>query len=213
MSIVDQLSSKTGDRTELSNIKAAVQCLENPTFLSTIARTLSDTDDKLAADCTEVMTKVAEENPLLAAAYAGELLKLLQHKHTKVRWEAVHALSLITEYAKEEIKQVLPRVLKIIVSDKSTIARDYAVDIAANYAKCGQGEAETAFPILKEALYVWEGKHAAHALNGLIHAAEYLNGHRDELLQIGVDFGSNSRGVVVKAAKKLMNAAVGRQVF
>jgi hypothetical protein len=47
----------------------------------------------------------------------------------------------------------------------------------------------------------------------LIHAAEYLNGHRDELLQIGVDFGSNSRGVVVKAAKKLMKAAGGRQVF
>lgn len=210
MSIIEQLSSKTGDKTEVSNIKVAVQCVENPALLSIISKSLTDRDDKLAADCAEVFTKVAGERPTLVVPYVGDLLKLLSHKHTKARWEAIHALALIAEYAKEEVKQVLPLVLNIIHSDKSTIARDYAVDMVANYAKCGKEEAEVAFSILKEALYLWEGKHAGHALGGLTNAAEFLTGHRDELLQIGHDFSTSSKGVVVKAAKKLIKAVGGR---
>jgi len=210
MGIIDQLSSKTGDRTEVSNIKAAIRCLENPELLTCISEMLTGSDEKLAADCAEVMTKVAEEKPALIAPYAGELIKLLQHKHTKARWEAIHALSLIVEHVKEDIKQILTLIKNIISTDKSTIARDFAVDIAANYAKCGKEEAEIAFPILKEALYVWEGKHAGHALNGMIYANGLLDGYRDELLQIGHDFSSNSRGVVQKAAKKLIMTCMTR---
>jgi vesicle coat complex subunit len=210
MNIIEQLSSKTGDKTELSNIKVAVQCLESPTLLTLISKTLSDRDEKLAADCAEVMTKVAEEKPTLILPYVSDLLKLLQHKNTKARWEAIHALSLIAEYVKEDIKLMLPLIKEIIHSDKSTIARDYAVDIAANYAKCGKEEAAEAFPILKEALYVWDSKHAGHALKGLVAVAELLANYKSELLQIGVDFGASSRGVISKAAKKLIKTVEGR---
>lgn len=213
MNIIEQLSSKTGDKTETSNIKAAIRCLENPELLSVISETLAGKDDKLVSDCAEVMTKVAEEKPALVVPYVSNLVKLLGHKHAKARWEAVHALSCVAAYAKEEIGQILPLIREVIHTDKSTIARDYAVDIAANYTKCGKEEAQLALPILKEALYLWEGKHAGHALEGLVNTAELLPDHRDELLQIGVDFGSSNRGVVAKAAKRLLKTVGAGRVI
>lgn len=47
MNIIEQLSSKTGDKTELPNIKVPVQCLENPALLSDISNALTDMNDKL----------------------------------------------------------------------------------------------------------------------------------------------------------------------
>lgn len=51
-------------------------------------------------------------------------------------------------------------------NDASVIRRDYAVDALANYAATNQGAAESTYPLLKEALTVWNGKQAGHALRG-----------------------------------------------
>src|SRR4030042_352943 len=96
MSILNQLSSQMGDRTEYSNRKVAIQCLENPDLLVDIAAGLRGSNAAIAGDCAEVMTKVAEADPEWVIPYAEDLSPLLIHKTARVRWEAVHALSLIT---------------------------------------------------------------------------------------------------------------------
>lgn len=210
MSIIDQVSSRVGDRTETSNVIVALQCIDSPGLLSAIVNALSDKDEKLAGDCAEVLTKVAEEKPDLIVPYAQNLVNLLRNKSTRARWEAAHALALITEYAGNIIEPELQFIEGLVKSDKSVIVRDYSTDIIANYAKCGPEQARAAFPILKEALYLWDGKHAAHAIYGLINISMVIHDYDDELMQIGNDFSVSGKGVVVKSAKMLMKEILKR---
>lgn len=203
MSILNQLSSQMGDRSEYSNRKVAIQCLENPDLLDEIAAGLREGNAAMVGDCAEVMTKVAETDPEWVVPYADELVHLLIHKTTRVRWEAVHALSLITTLIPASIAPLLPILMEMIRTDQSVIARDYASDTLANYASTSSQAAECSYPLLKETLTVWGGKQVGHALVGLAHAARLLPGHQDELASMAEDFSHSPRGVVRKAAKEL----------
>ncbi len=196
MSILNQLSSQMGDRTEYSNRKVAIQCLEDPDLLADIAAGLRGSNAAIAGDCAEVMTKVAESDPEWVVPYAEDLSLLLIHKTTRVRWEAVHAMSLITTFVPTSIAPLLPILMEMIRKDPSVIARDYATDTIANFASTSRSAAEGAFPMLKETLLVWGSKHAHHALKGLAHVATLMPEHRPELRLIAEDFSHSIRGVV-----------------
>jgi hypothetical protein len=84
-SILTQLSSQSGDRTEASNREVARQCLENPHLLHEIAAGLFEPEPALVGDCAEVLTKVAKDNPVLIVPYADSLPALLLNKNSCVR--------------------------------------------------------------------------------------------------------------------------------
>jgi hypothetical protein len=206
MSLIKQLSSQTGDRTEASNRRVVVQCLDDSQLLSEIAGGLHSQDEQLVADCAEVMTKVAEYHPEWVAPFAGELAVLLNHLHTRVRWEAMHALALIVEFTPLTIETMLPKLTEMLQTDKSVIVRDYATDAIACYGSTGTAAAEAAFPLLVDMLTLWNGKQAAHALQGMIHIAEQLPEKHPELKLIAEGFSHAPRPVVCKSAKALLNA-------
>ncbi|MBN2391616.1 MAG: hypothetical protein JXR84_12900, partial [Anaerolineae bacterium] len=87
--LVDQLSSRIGDRTEAGNLKVVEQCLAEPHRATEIAEGLRDKDAAVVGDCAEVLTKIAEAHPDMVAPYAPALAALLTHKKTRVRWEAM----------------------------------------------------------------------------------------------------------------------------
>jgi HEAT repeat protein len=205
MSILDQLSSQSGDLSEGSNRKVAGICLQNPDLLSEIAEGLKEKNAALAGDCAEVMTLIAEIHPEWTARYSASLAGLLSHKNTRVRWEAVHSLALTAREEPVVIEPILPALAGILRGDASIIVRDYATDAVANYASAGEAAAEAAYPLLKEMLSAWNGKHAGHALNGLIHVAEWQPSYHDELISIAEQFSNESRAVVRKAARDLLN--------
>lgn len=204
MPILNQLSSQSGDRTETSNRRVAIRCLENPELLDEISMGLKDREAALVGDCAEVMTKVAEEQPGWVVPYADLLSTLLIHKNTRVRWEAMHALALITTATPTSISPLLPMLMDRIRTDTSVIVRDYASDAMANFASTGAAAAECAYPLLKEALTLWGGKQAGHALKGLAHVAAFVPRARTELRVIAEDYSRSDRGVVRKAAKELI---------
>ena len=206
MAILDQLSSQVGDRTEEANRGVVAQCLANPDLLAEVAGGLGSREPALVGDCAEVLTEVAKEHPEWVAPYAQVLSMLLAHKKTRVRWEAMHALALVTTEASQVVAPLLPQLGEIIRSDESTIVRDYAVDAVGNYARTGMQAAKEAYPVLKEALSVWSGKHAAHALDGLANVAVAAPGLGDEIRVCGQRYLDHSRGVVRKAAKALLKA-------
>lgn len=206
MNIISQLSSQKGDNTEGSNKKVVEQCLENPSLLHDVEKGLENKDAALVGDCAEVFTKVAEEKPELVVPYASSLIPLLDHKYTRARWEATHAIALIASLVPDEISKILPNLHRISLSDESTIVRDYSVIAVGNYAKTSKKAAEESLMILKRILEVWKEKQAARALKGLQNVAETNPSLSKEVLSLTKPFENSSKGTVKKAVKDLLKA-------
>lgn len=209
MSILKQLSSQTGSRSEYSNRKAALACLEDPDLLEAVAEGLNQKNAALLADCAEVMTMVAVDRPEWVAPYAAALAGLVNHKKTKVRWEAVHGLALVAGLAPGVITRLLPSLAERMREDASVIVRDYATIAVGNYASTSREAAEAAYPLLKEMLEAWDGKQAHHALKGLANAAGQSPGLRDEIRAVAERYTTVGRGVTRKAAKDLLKGTGG----
>ncbi len=207
MSILGQLSSQLGDRTESSNGQVVRKCMDDPALLKEIAAGLEEKDAALLGDCLEVFTQVSEQQPAWVAPFAKKVVPFLTHKNTRVRWEAMHCMANISALVPELIQPLLPALTEIIRADKSIIVRDYAVDVVVNYASVDKSAAEQAYPILKEALSVWEGRHAGHALKGLTNVAVQVPALCPELQAIAEGYLDHKRKVIVKAAKGLLKAA------
>lgn len=207
MSLQDHLSSQVGDRTKEANRKVAARCRDNPALLVEIVDGFKSKDVALLGDCAEVLTLIAEVSPKLVAPYANALSALLAHKTTRVWWEAMHALALIAALVPKTMVSLLPQLSEIVRSDPSVIVRDYAVDAIGKYAQTSSKAARAAYPYLKEALTRWNGKHAARALNGLGNVASTVPELAEELRVLGQQSLDDPRGVVYKAAKRLVKAA------
>ncbi len=206
MSLLEQLSSRIGDRTAQSNLRVAKQCLFEPRLIAEIVEGLTEKQATLGGDCAEVLTMIAAEAPDLVAPYAHALTALLAHKATRVRWEAMHALALTASRIPHILIPLLPRLEDLIRSDTSVIVRDYAVDAVGNVAEAETAAAQAAYPILVQTLSTWNGQHAAHALNGLRHVASAEPRLRGEIIAIGMQYQKHERFVVRKAAKALLRA-------
>ncbi len=206
MNIVQQLSSQVGDRSTDSNQKVAQQCIANPELLTQITDRFSTTEKQLLGDCAEVFTMVAQENPEIVAPYADQLVPLLSHKVTRVRWEATHALALVAHISIDTITRILPLIEKMIEQDASIIVRDYSIDIVANYSKSSKDAAHRAYPILLNSLSVWDGRHCGHALQGLIYVGSQIPELAPTLKSIGEQYLEHKKGVVRKVAKLLIKS-------
>lgn len=167
MSILERLSSASGDPSEASNKAVAAEALERPEILGEVAAGLALDDRRLLGDCVEVFTEVAKENPALVAPYAEWLIPLLGHKDTRVRWEATHAVALIAALVPAQIAPLLPDLAAKIERDRSVIVRDCAAIALGEYGRSGPEAAWQVFPLLKDALKAWEGKHAKLVLEGM----------------------------------------------
>jgi hypothetical protein len=203
MSILHQLSSQVGDRTEKSNREVVALCFEQPALLLEIAGGLNSEEAALVGDCAEVLTEVAKVHPDWVTPHAETLSALLTHKTARVRWEAMHALALVAHLVPAVMAGLLQRLAEIIRHDPSVIVRDHAVDALSSYARKGEEAALAAYPLLVEALTLWDGKQAAHALEGLANVGSAATGLGDELWSIGIRYHDDRRARVRKAAKGL----------
>jgi hypothetical protein len=206
MDLLSQLSSNSGDRTDEANRRVAVLCLENPKLLIQLLEGLTSDDTVIIGDCAEVFTKVAEFNPRIVVPFAGALALLLNHKATRVRWEAMHAVALTAHLNADAILQLLNIFTAILHKDTSTIVRDYVIDCLGNVSTANEQAALLVLPILKEAIVLWEDKHLTRVLNAMTNIAVSSPSLAVELLMYGHDYSNHSKGSVQKAAKKLIKA-------
>jgi hypothetical protein len=168
MSTLERLSSARAERSEVSNKALAAEALDRPGILDEVAAGLALDDRRLLGDCVEVFTEVAKENPALVAPYAEQLIPLLGHKDTRVRWEATHAVALVAALVPDQVAPLLPDLAAKIERDRSVIVRDCAVIALGEYGRSGPVAARQAFPLLRQALDLWEGKHAKLVLEGMV---------------------------------------------
>ena len=208
MNIRGELSSAMGERSEEANRNVAAQCLDDPSLLKDIVAGLSETDEKLTADCAEVMTMVGEERPEFVAPHAEKLVQLLSHSYKRARWETIHALSHVAALRPDVVTPQLSRIEQIIQTDDSKIARRYAIELLAAYARTGVKAAQESYPLLVAACDVLDGDLANVALNGLTVVAVLLPEKGDELATLAERFLNHSKGVVRKAAQILQNSVL-----
>ncbi len=209
MSIIDQLSSQVGDRSEAANLKVGAQCLKQPALLADIAAGLQSSDDKLVGDCAQVMTMVASEKPELVAPYAEEFSKLLNHKKSLARWEGAFVLAHIAGIKPLVIEKNLAKLDELIRKDSSVIVRDYSVRAVSSYAGTGKKAAKIAYPVLITATEVFDSRHSHLAMPGLAEIARLIPSRRKEITGIGESFIDHKRGMIKKAAKKLLKMVDG----
>ncbi|SFE73644.1 hypothetical protein SAMN04487969_1066 [Paenibacillus algorifonticola] len=205
--VVSMLSSQTGDSTQQSNENVALMCKENPTLLKQIAEGLLHSDVKLAGDCAEVFTKVAETHPHLVTLYAEQLLSSIHHKHTRVRWESMHAVAFISPLIASRIIAVLDEIQERMFLDQSTIVKDYSILCLGNVASCGEVEAKMVLPILKQGLIQLGDKFISKVLTAMIGISKVSPSLAVEVLMYGYDYETHPKSSVQKAAKKLVKAA------
>ena len=201
--ILQYLSSQIGERSEHGNRKAALLVLENPSLLDDIRKGLLQKDADLCGDCAEVCTMVAEQDPELIAPLADNLISLLTHKNTRVRWESMHAMALITPFTPGLIADALPTLESIFRNDKSTIVRDYAIIAAGNLAQVGTAYAKLAYPLLNLSLTLHATKQAKHGLDGFRKSAIHLQDKKTELEEIAEIYMQSPRPSIQGAAKSL----------
>jgi hypothetical protein len=204
MEILNQLSSKQGDKTEKSNRIVAEKCIDIPGLLKDIVTGFLSADKKLQSDCIEVFTMISENHSDLIVPFADKILPLLNNKETKTRWEALHTLSFIADKIPEIIFSILPDLLELIEKDKSTIVRDYTIDTVANFARYDKNSSEKAFGILKSALELWDEKHAKQVFKGFSKILDNQPSYKTEISKIVKPYLDSKKNVVVNEAKKII---------
>jgi hypothetical protein len=204
MDILNQLSSKQGDKTEKSNKQVAEQCIKSPKLIGEVASGFESKDKKLQSDCIEVFTMISESKPELIVPFAEKVIPLIVNKETKTRWEAVHTLAFIADKAPAVISSILPDLQGLIEKDKSTIVRDYTLDIIANYAKTGKEASEKAFEILKDALNLWNEKHAKQVFLGFGNILDNIPSCKTAIEKLVTPYTNAEKKVVANEAKKIL---------
>jgi len=209
--LIEQLASQVGVRSGEPNRAAAERCMDNPALLQELADAIAlrsgsfaKADAALLGDCAEVMTMVGQRRPDLVAPYVSVLTPLFAHGTARVRWEAAHAVACAAALAPEPVLAKLPKLAQMIRSDQSIIVRDYSVDALGNLAKTGAAAAAAVYPILKEALRLWDGRHAARAIAGLGAAAVRVPAYADEVRAIAGSLAEHEKPVVRKTAKTVL---------
>ena len=203
-SILNRLSSQVTDRTETANKRVAARALKRPALLAEIAAGLASADAKLAGDCAEVMTIVGAERPNLVSPHASALIAQLDHKNTRVRWEIMHSLAEIAAHVPNKISPILLKLAETIALDTSVIVRDYAIETLGEYGRTSGSAARKAWPHLREALTLWEGRHAGKALEAMQKLVTVDTALKAEVQDIAVGFVDHSSAKVRAAAKRLL---------
>jgi hypothetical protein len=206
MSILDELSSSLGQKTQEANSKAALRCIQAPALLEEIAAGLGSKDAKVAGDCAEVMTKVAESSPALVVPHASLVFSKIEHRNGRVRWEAAHAFALVAEEVPELVEKGLSLLTRVLKEGDGVIVRDYAADAVVSYAKTSEHAFDLALPVLKEAATGWNHKHAARVFSGLVLVAKALPTRADQAKSLAKGFENHEKAGIKKAARALLKA-------
>ena len=207
MSIIEELSSSTGQRTQEANTAVAEKCVADPALLEDVVAVLAEKNARLVGDAAEVLTKVAEQRPELVAEHAPTLLGLVAHKNGRVRWESAHAFSLVADRAVALVGKELPRLQRILEEEPGVIVRDYVADAVVRYATTGEAAFKRALPLLRQATVAWESKHAARILVGLQPLLESMPKHAAEVAGLAEGLEEHPRAGVRKAARSLLRRA------
>ena len=204
MTILNELSSQLGDKTEKSNKLVAEKCIQHPVLIADIAGALAGVDRKLAADAAEVLTFISEAHPHLVVEYIDKIVAAFDHKETKVRWEATHTIAQIASTAPDRIKDSIGSLNQLALSDKSKIVQDYATIAIGNYGGSSESAARDVLPLLSRILQVEGDRQAVRVIEGMGKLFAVNEALRNDVIKSIQSQSDNEKSSIKKAYTKLM---------
>jgi hypothetical protein len=154
MSIIPKLATSLNRRDEGPNQELAKQIIKanDKKAIKELFDNLGNKDKGIQSDCIKVIYEIGEQKPQLIAAFAKELVALLDNKNNRLQWGAMTALHAITG---EDPKTIYKALVKIIdVADKgSVITNEHCVGILIKLAAVKE-YASDAFALVNERLKI-----------------------------------------------------------
>ena len=202
-----ELAARLGVRDQSAISEIAARWRKEPTLLADVLAGLSSPAPATVATCAGILATVANSQPDCIAPRGEQLLPLLSHRTSNVRWQAMQVIAAIASHRPDLIGPLLLRLMATIAADSSVIARDKATEAIAAYAGTSPAAARQAAPFLEQALTIANGRFASRTLDGLRLALAADPSLADQLLSIAERHLDHHRGVARTAAKRLLSAA------
>jgi hypothetical protein len=153
MTVINKLACSLNRRDEVPNQELAklIAAKNNKEAVKELVENLYNKSRDIQYDCIKVLYEVGAQKPELIAAYAKDLLALLDNKNNRLQWGGMTALYYITNSVPKQIYASLPKIMK--AADKgSVITRNNAVNILIDLCSF-KPYAHNAFSLLLEQLH------------------------------------------------------------
>lgn len=153
MSVIEKIAYFRNRRDEVPNQELARELAgtRNTTGIGEIAENLWNKEPNIQSDCLKVLYELGSLAPELIAAYAGDFLKLLQHRNNRMVWGSMIALSTIAEL---KAGALFPHYDEIVnaMNKGSVIAMDNGIKTLALVASTNAAYSQKIFPYLLDHL-------------------------------------------------------------
>ncbi len=153
MSVLDRIAYFQGRQDEVPNQELArdLAASEDRAGIQEIAENLWNREPKIRSDCLKVLYEIGYLKPELVAVYAGDFLKLLGNRNTRLVWGAMIGLSTIAGLAADAIYPHAVKVQRAMAAG-SVITVDAGVLTLARLAATSDERRAALIPYLLEHL-------------------------------------------------------------
>jgi hypothetical protein len=139
MAIIDKLASSLGRNDEVPNqeLAADIAAKKDKAAVKELVELLLSKDKNIQSDCIKVLYEIGEQEPVLVAPYADDIIKLLNSKNNRLVWGAMTALNTMVLEVPEKIYGNLEIMIRAADAG-SVIAKDNLVNILIKLAAVKQ---------------------------------------------------------------------------
>jgi len=153
MSVLNQIAFYQDRRDEVPNqeLAQALAQSRSQADIQEIAENLWNKEPNVQSDCLKVLYELGYLAPDLIAEYAGDFIKLLNHRNNRMVWGGMIALSTVAD---REAAEIFPHVDEIIrvMNQGSVITMDNGIKTLALVASQKDAYRQVIFPYLLEHL-------------------------------------------------------------
>jgi hypothetical protein len=153
MPILNKISFYQNRRDEVPNQELAQELAQSRSQadIREIAEGMWNKEPNIQSDCLKVLYELGYLAPDLIAAYAGDFLKLLNHRNNRMVWGGMIALSTIADLNATEIFPHVDEIIQVMKKG-SVITMDNGIKVLALVASQNEEYGKAIFPTLLDHL-------------------------------------------------------------
>ena len=149
MSVMNKIAFYQNRRDEVPNQELARELAQSRSqaYIREIAEGLWNKDPNVQSDCLKVLYELGYLAPDLITAYAGDFLKLLNHRNNRMVWGGMIALSTVADLKAAEIFPHVDEIVQVMKKG-SVITMDNGIKVLALVASQKDEYRQAIFPYL-----------------------------------------------------------------